>query len=566
MPKKVVIVGGVAGGASAAARLRRLDEEAEIILFERGDYISFANCGLPYYIGGVIKKRDNLLVQTVEGMQERFNIDIRVNSEVTKIYRDTNEVEVVSNGQSYKESYDYLILAPGAEPIMPGISGVNRDGIYTLRNMADVDRIKSYVAQNNPQKAAVIGGGYIGIEMMENLKHLGLDVTFIEASDQIMNPLDLEMARIVEKKIIDKGVKLVLNDAVESFEGQEQIEVVLESGNKVAVDLVIMAIGVKPEIKLAKDAGLEIGERGGIKVDPYLRTSDQAIYAVGDAIEVKDFVNGEDAIIPLAGPANKQGRIAADNICERNVKYKGSQGTSILKVFDMTAAATGNNEKTLIKKGIPYIKSYIDAGSHAGYYPGATLMVIKLLFSPIDGKILGAQIVGNDGVDKRMDVLAAAIRLGGSVYDLEELELAYAPPYSSAKDPVNMASFVAANILKGDVKILHWEELGNINKDEYVLLDVRTLKEYQKGHVEGALHIPLNILRKNTNELPQDKKIIIYCKVGLRGYIAYRMLSQKGFDVYNISGGYDIYQAKNYKFGEAIKLNEQMTELEEKNI
>jgi NADPH-dependent 2,4-dienoyl-CoA reductase/sulfur reductase-like enzyme/peroxiredoxin family protein/rhodanese-related sulfurtransferase/TusA-related sulfurtransferase len=564
MAKKVVIVGGVAGGASAAARLRRLDENAEIVMFERGEYISFANCGLPYYISGKISEREKLLVQTEEGMESRFNIDVRTRSEVTKIFRDTKEVEVACDGKIYRESYDYLILSPGAAPFVPPIKGVNKDGIYTLRNMADVDKIKAHVVERKPQKAAVIGGGYVGIEMAENLKEAGIDVMLIEAADQIMGPLDIEMARILEKHLVDNGVKLITKDAVEEFGGTKIIEIKLKSGRTFDADIVILAIGVRPETKLAKEAGLEIGERGGIKVDEYLRTSDPNIYAVGDAIEVKDFVNEENTLIPLAGPANKQGRIAADNICGRNVKFNGTQGTSIIKVFDLTAASTGNNEKTLKRKGIPYIKSYTHSGSHAGYYPGAFVMTIKLLFSPEDGKILGAQIIGRDGVDKRIDVLATAIRHGLTVYDLEELELAYAPPYSSAKDPVNMAGFTAANILKGDMKIFHWDEIKKLDSNEYFLLDVRTKCEHDAGHIEGSVNIPVDELRSRIKEIPKNKKILVYCKVGLRGYIAYRILTQNGFEVYNLSGGYDIYLAANFKYGESVNMNDEMTAIEEK--
>lgn len=563
MPKKVLIVGGVAGGASAAARLRRLDEEAQIILFERGEYISFANCGLPYYIGGVITERENLLVQTVEGMRERFNIDIRIKSEVTQIFRDSKEVEVKAGDQTYRESYDYLILAPGADPLLPPIPGIQREGIYTLRNMADVDRIKAHVEVQRPRRAAVVGGGYVGIEMAENLRHLGLEVTLIEAANQVLGPLDAEMARIVEKTLVDHGIKLILKDAVQEFTGQGQIEIVLQSGQRVAVDLVLMAAGVRPETKLAKEAGLEIGERGGIRVDQYQRTTDPAIYAVGDATEVKDLVTGQYAVIPLAGPANKQGRIAADNICGRKSTYRGSQGTSIIKVFEITAAGTGANEKILQRAGIPYLKSYTHSGSHAGYYPGAFMLVIKLLFSPEDGRILGAQIVGRDGVDKRIDVLATALRHNLTVYDLEELELAYAPPYSSAKDPVNMAGFTAANMLKEDVKMLHWEELDKLKQDDYVIVDVRTKEEFEEGHLEGALHIPVDSLRQRLEEIPQDKKVILYCKVGLRGYIAYRILVQRGFrDLWNLSGGYELQLARQYQYGQGIDLNEHMNRFE----
>lgn len=563
MSKKVVIVGGVAGGAGTAARLRRLDEQAEIVLFERGDYISFANCGLPYYIGGVITERDKLLVQTEEAMEERFNIDIRVNSEVTKIFRESKEVEVVAGDNVYRENYDYLVLSPGAAPLVPPIPGVDNRNILKLRNMADVDRIKSLILAQKPRKAAVIGGGYVGIEVAENLKHIGADVVVIEAAEQVVGPLDIEMARVVEKVLMDHGIELILKDAVTKFEGQDNIKINLKSGKVIEADMVLLAVGVKPETKLAQEAGLEIGARGGIRVDECLKTSDPFIYALGDAVEVKDIVNDHWALIPLAGPANKQARIVADNIAGRKVSFRGSQGTSIIKVFNFTAAATGNNEKLLNLWQIPYLKSYTHSPSHAAYYPGAIPMIVKLLFSPGNGKLLGAQVVGKDGVDKRIDVLATAIRMGLTVYDLEELELAYAPPYSSAKDPVNMAGFTAANMLKGDVQVIHWDELGGLDKNNYILLDVRTDEEYQKGHVEGSVHIPVDSLRKRIKEIPGDKKILIYCKIGLRGYIAYRILVQHGFDAYNLSGGYDIYQALRYKYGEAVNMNEQMTKKEE---
>lgn len=564
MSKRIIIVGGVAGGASAAARLRRLDENAEILMVERGDYISFANCGLPYYIGDVIKDREKLLVQTEEGMEKRFNIDIRVKTEVTKIFRDTKEVEIYSDGKSTRERYDYLILSPGAAPFVPPIEGVKRDDIYTLRNMGDVDRIKAHVVDKKPKSAIVIGGGFVGIEMAENLKEAGIDTTLIEAMDQIMAPVDKEMAKILENQMVDNGVKLITGDGVDKFQGEDGIEAVLKSGKRVKADMVILAIGVRAETKLAKDAGLEIGERGGIKVDEYLRTSDPSIYAVGDAIQIKDFVNGSNTLIPLAGPANKQGRIAADNICGRNVKFNGAEGTSIIKVFDLTAGATGNNEKTLKRMGIPYLKSYTHSSSHAGYYPGAFVMTIKLLFSPEDGRVLGAQIIGRDGVDKRIDVLSTAIRHGLTVYDLEELELAYAPPYSSAKDPVNMAGFTAANILKGDMKVMHWDEMDRLRED-YFILDVRTEVEFEAGHIKGAVNIPVDDLRKRINELPRNKKIFEYCKVGLRGYIAYRILVQNGFEAYNLSGGYDIYQAANSIHSNEIKMNDEMTRIEKKD-
>lgn len=564
MSKKVLIVGGVAGGASAAARLRRLDEGAEIILFERGEYISFANCGLPYYIGDLIKDRSKLLVQTAEGMKKRFNIDVRVKSEVVKIFKESKEVEVKAGEKTYKESYDYLILSPGAYPFVPDIPGINSSRIFTLRNMSDVDKIKSFTLQNKPEKAAVIGGGYVGIEMAENLKNTGIDVTLVEAAPHILGIFDIEMARILEKQIADRGIWIIDNDGVEKFEGEDDIKVVLKSGRRIDCDLVIFAIGVVPENKLAKDAGLAIGEKGGIKVDEHMRTSDEFIYAVGDAVEVDDFMTGEKALIPLAGPANKQGRIAADNICRRNTAYHSTIGTSIIKVFSLTAAAAGKNERTLKARKIPYLKSYTHSSSHAGYYPGAFPMSIKLIFSPDDGKVLGAQIIGKDGADKRIDVISAAIRHGLTIYDLEGLELAYAPPYSSAKDPVNMAGFVASNILKGDMKVVYFDEVDNLDRNEYFILDVRTPLEFDAGHIKDAVNIPVDALRGKISDVPKDKKIIVYCKVGLRGYIACRILMQNGFDAYNLSGGYDTYSAANFKVSSDIKANDEMTRFEAK--
>lgn len=566
--KIVVIVGGVAGGASAAARLRRLDENLEIIMFERGGYISFANCGLPYYIGNSIKDREKLLVQTEAGMEQRFNIDIRVNSEVTNIFREDREIEVFADGKTYREKYDFLILSPGASPIIPKIPGIQREGIFVLRNMEDVDRIKEAMMSRNPSRAVVIGGGFVGVEMAENLKEAGLKVTLVEAADQIMGPLDIEMARILEKHVTEEGIELVLSDGVKSFEGNENIEVVLNSGRKFKADIVILAIGVRPETKLAKEAGLVLGDRGGIKVDEYLRTSDPSIYAVGDAIEIKDLVNNSDTLIPLAGPANKQGRIAAENICGRNIRFKGAQGTSIIKVFDLTGAGTGNNEKSLNRLQIPYLKSYTISNSHAGYYPGSLPMNMKILFSPEDGTLLGAQIVGRDGVDKRIDVLATAIRHKLTVYDLEELELAYAPPYSSAKDPVNMAGFVGANMLRGDVKVVHWDEVDNLNNKDYYFVDVRSKLEYDSSHLDNFVNIPVDELRDRIEELPQNKKIIVTCKIGLRGYIAYRILIQKGFEAYNLSGGYDTYLYAKQKNSEGakLKLDDGMTKIEKEEI
>ncbi|MGF7430586.1 CoA-disulfide reductase [Thermoanaerobacterium thermosaccharolyticum] len=544
---KVVIVGGVAGGASAAARLRRLDENAEIILFEKGEYISYANCGLPYYIGEVIKEREKLIVQTPEAMSKRFNIDIRTLSEVTKIIPSEKTVIVhdIQNNKTYKETYDKLILSPGAEPIKPPMPGIDGKNIFTLRNIPDTYRIKDFVDYNKPKKAVVVGGGFIGLEVAENLKEVGLDVTVVELADHVMAPLDYEMASIVHQHLRDKGINLILKDGVKEFQHKNNsTTVVLNSGKTIDTDMVVLGIGVRPDIKLAKDAGLAIGDRGGIKVNEYLQTSDPDIYAVGDAIEVKDYINGSYTLIPLAGPANKQGRIAADNIAGRKTVYNGTQGTSVAKIFDLTVAATGNNETILKRVGIDYNKVIIHPNSHASYYPDALPLTIKLLFKKEDGRILGAQIVGFDGVDKRIDVIATAIRANMTVYDLEELELSYAPPYSSAKDPVNMAGFAASNILKGDISVFHWDDVEKIDMSKSLILDVRTKMEYDLGNIEGSVNIPVDDLRENLDKIPKDKDIFVYCQVGLRGYIACRILLQNGFkSVKNLSGGYKIYKA-----------------------
>lgn len=562
---KVLIVGGVAGGASAAARLRRLDENAEIILFEKGEYISFANCGLPYYIGEVIKDREKLIVETPEAMSKRFKIDVRINSEVTKILPNEKAVIVYDklHDKTYKESYDKLILSPGAEPIKPPMPGIDGENVFTLRNIPDTYMIKDYVDNNKPQRAVVVGGGFIGLEVAENLHKRGLDVTVVELADHVMAPLDYEMAAIVHQHLRDKGVNLILKDGVkELIHKEKSTQVLLNSGKIIDTDMVVLGIGVKPDIKLALDAGLTIGNTHGIKVNQYMQTSDPNIYAVGDAVEVKDYINGNDALIPLAGPANKQGRIAADNIAGRKSTYNGTQGTSVVKIFDLTVATTGNNERLLKKFGINYEKTIIHPNSHASYYPDALPMSIKLLFSKDDGKILGAQIVGFDGVDKRIDVIATAIRSGMTVYDLEKLELSYAPPYSSAKDPVNMAGFVASNILKGDVNVFHWDDVSKIDKAKTFLLDVRTNMEYSLGNIDGSVNIPVDELRDRLDEIPKDKEILVYCQVGLRGYLACRILSQHGFkSVKNLSGGYKTYKAATTNSSElTIKYDDQQTE------
>lgn len=547
MSMKVVIVGGVAGGASAAARLRRINEDAEILLIEKGEHISFANCGLPYYIGEVIKEKEKLLVQTPEKMKERFNIDVRVNSEVTKINPQNKTVEIfnITENKVYAENYDKLILSPGAEPIKPRLAGIESPKIFTLRNIPDTYRIKDYVDIKKPSRAVIVGAGFIGLEVAENLHAMGVKVTVVELADHVIGPLDFEMAAIVHQHLKAKNVELYLKDGVASFNDKGQnIDVSLSSGKIINTDMVIMGIGVRPETRLAVDAGLKIGKTGGIYVNEYLQTSDPDIYAVGDAIEIKDFVSGNEALIPLAGPANKQGRIAANNICGQMETFDGTQGTSIVKIFDITVAVSGNNERILSKNGVDYEKSFTHTASHASYYPGAIPMSIKLLFNKADGKILGAQIVGYDGVDKRMDVLSTAMRAGMTVYDLEKLELAYAPPYSSAKDPVNIAGFTASNILKKDSVIFHWNEVASIDPEKGILLDVRTQEESQLGTIPGSVNIPLDEIRDRINEIPKNKTIYIFCQVGLRGYLAARILTQKGYkDVRNLSGGYRTYNA-----------------------
>ena len=539
---KYLVIGGVAGGATAAARLRRMDENADIILFERGKYVSYANCGLPYYIGGGIAEREKLFVQTVEGFTARFNIDIRPEQEVTAIHPKGKTVEVKNfgTGQTYTENYDKLVLSPGAEPLRPGIEGINSKNIFTLRNVPDTDTIKNHVDRNTPRHAVVVGGGFIGLEMAENLHDLGINITVVEMANQVMAPLDYSMAAIVHQQLVEKKVDLRLEDGVSRFEETaEGFLVHLRSGKQIATDLVILSIGVRPETRLAKEAGLTIGSLGGIAVNDYMQTSDPDIYALGDAVEVLNPVTGKPALIPLAGPANKQGRIVADNIVFGNREtYKGTIGTSIAKVFDLTVAAAGANAKLLKREGIAYQSSYTHSASHAGYYPGAVPMSVKILFSPENGKLLGAQIVGFDGVDKRIEMLAQVIQRKGTVYDLTELEQAYAPPYSSAKDPVNMAGYVAENILTEKVKNIGWRDIAKLN-NETILVDVRTTDEYSLGSIPGAINIPVDELRNRLSELPKNKPIVVTCAVGLRGYLAYRILVQHGYkDVRNLSGGY----------------------------
>lgn len=556
--KKILIVGGVAGGATAAARLRRKDESAHIILFERGEYISFANCGLPYYIGGVIKERDKLFVQTVEGMRERFNIDVRNLTEVLSVNRERKTVTAFSmqKNETYEESYDVLVLSPGAKPIKPPIPGIeDAKNLFVLRSIPDTDNIKSFIAENKPKSAVVVGGGFIGLEMAENLTELGIKVTIAEKLPQVMRTLDFEMAQFVHQELNARGVDLVLGDGISGFE-DGGATVRLESGRALKADMVILSIGVAPENTLAKSAGLALGSRGHIRTNEHLQTLDAKtgevvpdIYAIGDAIEVKDAVTLDPTAIPLAWPANRQGRLVADHICGLDAAYKGTLGTSVAKVFGLTAASTGNNEAQLRAKGIPFLAVHAHRTNHASYYPGAHNIALKLLFSPDGKKIYGAQAVGREGTEKRIDVIAAAMRLGASVYDLQDLELAYAPPYSSAKDPVNILGYVAANAVDGPYRFVHGEKIDELIRDGGFLLDVRTPVEFSAGHIEGAVNIPLDELRERLSELPQDKEKPIYatCQVGLRAHVALMLLAGKGYkNLYNLSGGYLTYKTAHY--------------------
>ena len=546
MAKKVVIVGGVAGGASCAARLRRLDEAAQIVMLEKGPYISFANCGLPYHVGGVIERRDRLLLQTPESVRERFNVDVRVDSEVISIDRQNKTVTVRHGGAEYQESYDVLVLSPGSTPVVPGLPGADSPRVMTLWNIPDMDRIIAAIKDGGARTAVVVGGGFIGLEVSENLKHAGLTVTLVEMLDQVMPSIDFEMAQILHKHLLDNGVKLALGERVQRFEETDGGVTVATDKRAVTADIVILAAGVKPNAELAKACGLETGARGGIVVDEYLRTSDENIYAVGDAVETENFLTHERAVIPLAGPANKMGRMAADNICGMNRRYKGTQGASVVKVFDMTVAFTGLSERQLNAAGkklnADYKVSVIHPLSNAGYYPGGQPMSIKLLFAKQEGKVLGAQAVGYKGVEKRVDVVATAIKFGATVYDLEELELCYAPPYSSAKDPVNIAGFAAENILSGLADNITFGELKDLPADT-VLLDVRTPAEVKMGAIPGSVNIPLDSLRGRLRELDKSKAYVVYCAVGVRAHIAARILLQNGFErVRNLAGGYTTYR------------------------
>ena len=557
---KYLIVGGVAGGASTAARLRRLDENAEIIMFERGEYISYANCGLPYYIGELIYEREKLFVQTPESFAARFNIEARVCSEVERVDTGKKVITVrdLASGRVYEEAYDKLVLSPGAAPVRPPLEGIDTEGIFTLRNVNDTDRVKEYIEDHDVKRALIVGAGFIGLEMAENLHEYGIKVSVVEMADQVMTPVDYEIASVVHQHFKSKGVGLHLQEAVTAFRPVEGgIDVVLRSGLVTRVDMVLLSIGVRPDVKLAREAGLEIGETGGIKVNEYMQTSHPDVYAVGDAVEFPNPVSGRPALAFLAGPANKQGRICADNVaCGNHQKYKGSLNTAIAKVFDLTVGAAGLSAKMLDRLQIPYREAIVHGASHAGYYPGAVMMDIKINFSPEDGRLLGAQAVGVDGVDKRLEMMSAVIRGGGTIYDLMELEQAYAPPYSSAKDPVNMAGFVADNMLSGKVKVMSWRELRATDRSGVMLVDVRSAEEFAMGSIEGAVNIPLDGSRAEFRNLPKDRTIVVFCAIGLRGYIAARVLMQLGYEVVNLNGGYRTYATAMAEQGNPLKYAE----------
>ncbi|MDR3418580.1 MAG: FAD-dependent oxidoreductase [Nevskia sp.] len=537
---RLVIVGGVAGGASAAARARRLSEDSEIVLFERGPHVSFANCGLPYHIGGVIEQRSRLLLQTPESLNARFDLDVRVNTEVVAIEPEAQVVVArnLKTGKETRQPYDALVLSPGAEAIRPGIPGAGHERVFTLRNLVDSDAILAALARTGEQRVLIVGAGYVGLELAEQLRHRGLPVTLVEKLPHVLAVADPEMAFPLQEELVRQGIDLRLGRAVTAFEPEGEVLVaVLDDGARIPCGLAVLSVGVRPETRLARAAGLALGATGGILVDDQMRTSQPNIYAVGDAVEVREFVSGEPALIPLAGPANRQGRIAAEVIFGRDSHYKASQGTAICKVFDQSFAMTGLSEAALQRKGLAYRRVYLYPADHAGYYPGAQAISLKLLFHPETGRILGAQAVGKAGVDKRIDVIAVAQRAGLTVFDLEDLELCYAPPYGSAKDAVNMAGFVAANVLRGDVELWEPEELAGLTEGQ-MLLDVRTFQEHAQGSIPGAVCAPLDELRDRLEDLPQDKELLVFCQAGLRGYVAARLLSQHGYKVRNLSGGY----------------------------
>jgi len=544
--KKVIIVGGVAGGASTAARLRRLMEDIKITVLEKGEYVSFANCGLPYYIGHIIKDQSQLELMTPEEFWDRFRIDIKVNNEAISINRKRKTVSVknLESDKAFELDYDYLVLSPGATPIIPPFEGIGDVPVFTLRTIPDSVKIKQFVEKSDVKHATIIGGGFIGLEMAENLKHRGVKVKIVEMLDQVMAPIDKEIAQFVHQELLLNGVCLQLEDPVDSFkcDSDNCFYVIPKSGKKIKTDMIILAIGVKPEYNLAKEADLKIGPRGHIIVDEQMKTSDPSIFAVGDAVQVKNFITQEPTGIPLAGPANKQGRIVADVIAGRDTKYQGILGASVVKVFDLTVSTVGLSEKQLKKTDIKYEKIYIHPNNHAGYYPGAVPITLKLIFEVPSGKILGVQAAGGPGTEKRIDVIATVIKFKGTVFDLEELELTYAPPFGSAKDPVNMAGFVAANVIKGDMPIWHWHDIVKIKNNNSFILDVRTPEEYQIGTIEGAVNISDLELRTRLDEVPRDKNIYILCEVGFRGYLSTRLLIQKGYHVKNLSGGYKLFK------------------------
>ena len=537
--KKVLIVGGVAGGASTAARLRRLDENLEIIMFERGEYVSFANCGLPYHIGGVIQNRESLLVQTPESLKARFNLDVRINSEVIEVNGKEKKVRVkTKNGEEYEENFDFLVLASGAKPILPAIKGIENKKIFTLRNINDMDKIKSEIKNHNIKKATVVGGGYVGVETAENLKHLGIDTTLIEAAPHILAPFDSEISNILEYELVDNGINLLISEKVTEFqEDKDEVIIKLESGKSVTTDMVILSIGVSPDTEFLQNSGINLGERGHILVNENLETNIDGVYALGDSIIVKNYITKENCAIPLAGPANRQGRIVAGNIVGRDEKYKGSIGTAIIKVFELIGASTGLNERALKQLNISYEKIYLHPNNHVSYYPGATPITIKVLYNKKNRQILGAQTVGINGVDKFIDVIATSIKFKATIDDLAELELAYAPAFLSAKSPANMVGFIGQNIEDNLLKQVFMEDLKNYNEKETIILDIREELELISGSLKNSINIPLSELRKRYTELPKDKEIWTYCAVGLRGYIATRFLSQKGYRVKNLAGG-----------------------------
>lgn len=543
---KTLIIGGVAGGASCAARLRRLDEKAEIVILERGEFISFANCGLPYYIGGEITEKTNLTLQTPESFKARFNIDVRIFSEAIAIDTKNKTVTVknLKTGEEYFEHYDSLVLSPGASPIRPNIEGIDSDKVFTLRNIPDTMQIKQYIDKKHPKSAVVVGGGYIGVEMAENLAKAGLNVTIVELSDHLIAPLDFDMAVDVHRYVKSQGVKLALGNGVVAIKDNGNDLIVELNKGSLETDMVLLSVGVRPDTAFVKSSGIEVDGRGSIIVNEKMQTNALDVYAVGDAVTVKNFVTGAPSFIPLAGPANKQGRIVADNICGIPSAYKGTQGSSVLKLFDMTVATTGLNEKSASVAGFDYDKTYTYSASHASYYPGASMMSVKVLWDKATHKIFGAQIVGFEGVDKRMDVIATAMRLGAKVTDLAELELCYAPPFGSAKDPVNMVGFVAENVISGKIGQFFWHDVEDLPRDGSVtLLDTRTNTEVAHGRIDGFIHIPLDSLRERINEIPKGKPVYVHCHSGLRSYIACRILAGNGFECYNLAGGWRLYES-----------------------